>query len=176
MLDSQSYCKNFINKNWNLKNEANKYCDADCIALYQVIETFASFIFDKFQVNISSVSTLLSLAFKIFRTHFLPKELKLPVLRGKIYEAICQAYYGGLVDMFVPTKPKGTKVYPYDINSLYPTAKKDFLYPTKLIAYFRGDIRRMKEYSKLFLEKISIQKVRVPTPTGLANPILPYKK
>lgn len=111
-------------------------------------------IFDKFQINISSVSTLPSLAFKIFRTLFLPKEIKLPVLSGQIYEAISNAYYGGLVDMYIPQNPKGTKVYPYDINGLYPTVMRDFLYPTKIIAYFRGDIRRMAEYNTLFRNKL----------------------
>lgn len=70
--DFNNYKQDFANKDWNLKFEVNKYCEIDCLALYKVNESFAKFIFDLFQVNISSVSTLPSLAFKIFRTQFLP--------------------------------------------------------------------------------------------------------
>lgn len=28
---------------------------------------------------------------------------------------------GGSTDMFIPFNEPGTKVYPYDVNSLYPT-------------------------------------------------------
>nr|YP_010691070.1 DNA polymerase [Phellinus igniarius]WBU93171.1 DNA polymerase [Phellinus igniarius] len=175
LTEYQSYCKNFINNNWSLRNEAVKYCEIDCVALYQVIETFARFIFERFQINISSVSTLPSLALKIFRAHFLPKNIKIPVLTGKIYDDICQAYYGGLVDMYIPTNPDNTVVYEYDMNALYPNAMASNLYPTKLIAYFRGDIRKMTEYAKLLVENLSFLKVKETSPEGLANPILPYK-
>ena len=77
--------------NWNLKNEAIKYCEIECISLFQVLETFGKLIFDLFQINITKISTLPSLVFKIFRVHFLSKSVKLPVLSGKIYDSISQA-------------------------------------------------------------------------------------
>nr|YP_010691074.1 DNA polymerase [Phellinus igniarius]WBU93175.1 DNA polymerase [Phellinus igniarius] len=170
----KDYCKTF-NNNWNLKNEAIKYCEIDCIALYKVVETFSKLIFEKFNVNISSVSTLPSLAFKIFRTRFLPKNIKLPVLTGKIYSDIAQAYYGGHVDMYIPTNPEGEEVYNYDVNSLYPFVMKTFIYPSNIIAYFRGNILKMDSYKHLFDKYLSVVKVRVTAPSGLLHPILPYK-
>lgn len=179
-LDYNSYKQEFVNKKWNLKTEAVKYCEQDCIALYRVLETFGKFIFDLFQLNISSVSTLPSLAFKIYRAHFLPKTINLPVLVGEIYSAISQAYYGGHVDMFIPkmSDPENDLVFHYDVNGLYPNAMKSHCYPTNVFAHFYGDIRQMKEYVDLFTNEnyVSFLKVRVTTPSGITNPILPYKK
>lgn len=68
-------------------------------------------ICEMFNVNVSSVSTLPGLAFKIFRSKFLPKNIDLPVLTGKVYEDISKAFYGGHVDMYMPTNPEGDLVY-----------------------------------------------------------------
>jgi hypothetical protein len=42
--DYQNY-KSKFNKNWNLKSEAIKYCNLDCISLYQVLFIFNEMIF-----------------------------------------------------------------------------------------------------------------------------------
>ena len=42
--DYNNYCTKF-NNNWDLKLEAIKYCEIDCISLYQVIETFSKLIY-----------------------------------------------------------------------------------------------------------------------------------
>ena len=160
---------------WSVRFEAIKYCEQDCKALYEVIYTFSKFIFDKFKINVSSVATLPSLAFKIFRANFLPKGFNLPVLTGKIYKDISNAFYGGHVDMYIPTNPVGTVVFEYDINALYPYAMKENTYPGKIFAYFRGDITKMTEYVKLFNKSKSILKVKVVSPEGLENQILPVK-
>nr|YP_010470509.1 hypothetical protein N4M07_mgp055 [Inonotus hispidus]UVF37997.1 hypothetical protein [Inonotus hispidus] len=173
--DYQTYSQKFVNNNWNLKSEAIKYCEIDCIALYQVIETFSKFIFDQFKVNVSSVSTLPSLAFKIFRTNLLDKYVTIPVLFGKVYNDISQAYYGGHVDMYIPTNPEGELVYQYDVNSLYPYSMKTYKYPTSILAYFKGNIEKMAEYNKMFKSSLAILKVRVVAPENIEHPILPYK-
>ena len=147
--DYNNYYKDF-NSNWNLKNEAIKYCELDCISLFQVIETFGKLIFELFQINITNVSTLPSLAFKIFRVHYLPKSVKIPVLAGKIYDDICQAYFGGHVDMYIPSNNKSEKVYHYDVNSLYPYSMVKYNYPTNIIAYFTGNILNMSEFLNLY--------------------------
>jgi len=58
-------------KIWDFKEEAIKYCSIDCIALYQILNKFNQLIFDQFKINIVKYPTLSSLAFAIFRTHFL---------------------------------------------------------------------------------------------------------
>jgi DNA polymerase type B, organellar and viral len=68
------YKSMFDNNHWNLKNEAIKYCEIDCVSLYQVIIKFSNMIFDLFKINIHKYPTLSSIAFAIFRTHFLKKD------------------------------------------------------------------------------------------------------
>jgi hypothetical protein len=45
------YINNF-NKEWSLKDETIKYCNQDCISLYQVIDKFNDSIFNQFSINI----------------------------------------------------------------------------------------------------------------------------
>jgi hypothetical protein len=69
-----NYVKEFGNKKgglWNFKKEAIDYCKLDCISLYQILEKFNQLIFEKFNINISKYPTLSSLAFTIYRTHYL---------------------------------------------------------------------------------------------------------
>jgi hypothetical protein len=42
--------------------------------LYQVILKFSNMIFDLFKINMHNYATLSSIAFAIFRTHFLRKD------------------------------------------------------------------------------------------------------
>jgi hypothetical protein len=159
------------------KDESIRYCIADCIALYQVLNNFNQVIYNLFEVNISESPTLPSLAFRIFRTNFLDN-IKIPVLKGQIYKDISKSYYGGHVDMYKPTNDFNTKVYQYDVNALYPSAMLSNQYPTKLVGYFIGDISKIFEYkhiSPLVNDKyIGFFKVEVSAPS-LLNPILPYK-
>ena len=53
------------------KDEAIKYCIADCVSLYQVLDSFNREIYKLFKIDISKTPTIPSLAFRIFRTHFL---------------------------------------------------------------------------------------------------------
>ena len=64
--------------------------------------------------------TLPSLAFAIFRTHYM-EENTIYTLTGQIKEDIRISYTGGSVDMYIPTNPKGSNIYCYDVNSLYPS-------------------------------------------------------
>ena len=92
-------------------------------------------IFSKFQLNIRRYPTLSSLAFGIWRTHYIDlpnkedkdktiNKLKIEnavhKLTGNIADHIRHGYTGGAVDMYIPTNPEGTLVYCYDVNSLYP--------------------------------------------------------
>ena len=132
--------KNSFNNNWSLKNEAIKYCEIDCISLYQVIFKFSDLIFSLFSKNIHHYPTLPSLAFGIFRSNFM-KEENIPQLSGKIANDIKQGYTGGAVDMYIPKPPKGVKIKGYDVNSLYPKQMSDKLMPIGFPTYFEGNIR-----------------------------------
>ena len=170
-----NYCENFKDKNWSLKDEAIRYCSIDRKSLFEVITTFSHQIFEKFSINVSSVSTLPSLAFKIFRAHYLDKNVKLPVLTGRFYDSISQAYYDGHVDMYIPKNFDGELTFKYDVNSLYPSVMFEYKYPSKILAYFRGDITMMDQYKDVFEKNLSVLKVKVTAPEGILHPILPYK-
>src|SRR6266404_3614388 len=70
-----------------MRDETIKYCNIDCISLYQVINKFNTLIFNLFEMNIHKYPTLSSLAFAIFRTHFLI-ENTIPQISGQIAKDI----------------------------------------------------------------------------------------
>lgn len=126
--------------NWSLKNESIRYCKIDCISLYQVIFKFNDLIFGLFGKNVHHYPTLPSLAFAIFRSNFMEKEI-VPQLSGKIANDIRTSYTGGAVDMYIPEPPKGVEIKGYDVNSLYPKQMYDRLMPIGVPTYFEGDIK-----------------------------------
>ena len=103
------YCEQF-NNNWSLKNESIKYCEDDVISLYQILLKFSVMIFELFKISIHKFPTLSSIAFAIFRTHFLLIDT-IPQLSGQIAKDIRSSYTGGAVDMYIPRPPKGVKIY-----------------------------------------------------------------
>jgi DNA polymerase type B, organellar and viral len=137
--DYNKYKTNFKDK-WNLKLEAVKYCEIDCISLYQVIFKFNNMIFDLFSKNIHNYPTLPSLAFAIFRSNFM-KEENIPQLSGKIAKDIREGYTGGAVDVYIPQSKPGVILKGLDVNSLYPSRMKSCLMPVGFPTYFKGDIR-----------------------------------
>nr|YP_009487201.1 hypothetical protein [Russula abietina]AWB36103.1 hypothetical protein [Russula abietina] len=136
--DYENYVCSF-NKNWNLKNEAIKYCNIDCVSLYQVIEKFNHLVFELFSINIHKFLTLPSLAFAVFRTKFM--EFKnIPQLKGKVEKDIRAGYTGGSVDVFIP---RGKNIKCYDVNSLYPFIMYSKEMPIGKSTYFEGNILKI---------------------------------
>ena len=141
----------------------------DCKILYDIIIKFYNEIKELFNVNILRVSTLPSLAFKIFRTHF--NNFSIPITFMEEYNDFKKAYFGGHVDVY---RPYGKNLFYYDINSLYPSVMKDYKYPTDIIGKFIGDIRLVSAYEHYFNNNLGIYKVKVKAP-NIKNPILPVK-
>lgn len=164
------YCNNtkFNNNNWNLRTETIKYCELDCLVLYQILSKFSDNIFKLFRIDILRHSTLSSLAFAIYRTNYL-KDAKIPLIHGEIYNFIKQSYTGGSVDVYKPVNEAGEKVYRYDVNSLYPYAMKHFPMPTGNPTYFEGDILKTSEYSN---KPYGIFEVDVVAPAIIKYPLL----
>jgi DNA polymerase type B, organellar and viral len=159
-----NYSKKF-NNNWNLREETIKYCNIDCISLYQVIIKFNNLIFGLFKINIHKYPTLPSLAFAIYRSNFMMDSI-IPQLSGKIANAIRSSYTGGAVDMYVPKPPKGKKVYCYDVNALYPSQMKTNLMPVGTPIYFKGNIRDFNKNAFGFFY------CKIKAPDKLEHPIL----
>jgi DNA polymerase type B, organellar and viral len=157
--------KSKFNNNWCLRNEVIKYCEDDVISLYQILIKFNTMIFDLFKLTIQKYPTLSSLAFAIFRTHFLRKD-EIPQLSGQIEKDIRSSYTGGAVDMYLPRLPKGEKMFCYDVNSLYPYVMKEFDMPTGKPIKFFGDIRKYEPDAFGFFY------CKITTPDNLKHPIL----
>ena len=158
-----NYCNNFKNKTWNLRNETIKYCQIDCISLYQVIFKFNNMIFNLFGKNIHKYPTLPSLAFAIFRSNFM-EENSIPQLSGKIAKDIRTSYTGGAVDVYIPINKKGTEIYWYDVNALYPSQMHDQLMPVGNAIFFKGDIRKVDPdaFGFFYCEIVAPDKIKHP--------------
>jgi DNA polymerase type B, organellar and viral len=153
---------NSYSGSWNLRNEAIKYCNIDCISLHQVISKFNELIFKLFELNIHNFQTLPSLAFAIFRSQFMGDE-NIPKLSGKISENIRQGYTGGAVDMYIP---KGKNIYCYDVNSLYPSQMQSKDMPVGQIFNFEGDITLIDPKAFGFFY------CKITAPDNIKHPIL----
>jgi DNA polymerase type B, organellar and viral len=137
----------------------------DCISLYQVLVKFNNLIFKYFKINIHKYPTLSSLAFAIFRTHFLKADT-IPQLLGKVASDIREGYTGGAVDVYIPFNEENTNIYCYDVNSLYPSVMQNFEMPVGKPTLFYGDIRKVDPKAFGFFY------CKIKTPDNLMHPIL----
>jgi len=133
-------------------------------------------------MNIVKYPTLPSLAFGIFRTHFLiPKDQidkdkegnpkitlsKIHMLSGQISKDIREGYTGGAVDMYIPKPSKGVKIHCYDVNALYPYVMSKFKYPIGNPTYFEGNVLKKDPNAFGFFH------CKIIAPDNLKHPILP---
>ena len=164
------------NKVWNFKDEAIKYCKTDCVALFEVLKIFNQYVFEAFELNPHKSLTLSSLAMRIFKANYMPKNTLFKIL-GKVEEDIKESYTGvpaGAVDVYIPTnaysdnygKTKYETLFNYDKNSLYPTGMVLFDMPTGKPIAFEGDIRKVDPNAYGFFY------CKITTPDYLEHPIL----
>nr|AAC33727.1 B type DNA polymerase [Cyclocybe aegerita] len=163
MEEYNNYKSNF--KVWNFREEAIKYCNLDCISLYEILYKFNTLVFNKFELNINKYPTLPSLSFALFKTKYL-KENEVHMLSGSIATNIRKSYTGGSVDMYIPLIEKDSKIFIYDINSLYPFSMKSFKFPIGNPTFFKGDITRINKDAFGFFY------CKIITPEYLEHPIL----
>jgi hypothetical protein len=137
---------------WNFQIEVIKYCKLDCKVLHEILVYFNSLIFNHFSINVHTkhILTLPSLAMRIFKAHFMPENTIYQLL-GNVEMAIRESYTGGAVDVYKPHNFKSivnviyrkirslfTKLYYYDVNSLYPYVMAYFDMPIGKPTYFEG--------------------------------------
>ena len=103
----------------------------------------------------------------------LPNGIKIHQISGQVEKDIRQAYTGGAVDVYIPHNRKGsflsrifTKLYYYDVNSLYPFVMATLPMPIGLIKTFEGDIRRVNPNAS------GIFYCNITSPTNIKHPIL----
>jgi hypothetical protein len=162
---------------WNLKSETIKYCEQDCITLYEILVKFNELIFQNWSINIHKYPTLPSLTFGIFRSNFL-EMYTIPKIGGTMFNDIRESYTGGHTDIY---HGFGKNLNIYDINSLYPTAMKFFDMPVGPVYYFEGNIDNFKSFLKNLFNDFSNKKafgffyVKVTTPEFMERPLLQVK-
>lgn len=159
------YQKGFTEHGWSFKEEAIKYCEKDCISLYQILTKFNELVFKEFRINMHNYSTIASLSYAKFRTNSLKKGV-LPVIEGKVYEDLRQGYIRGHVDMYIPINEINTKVIVLDVISQYPFVMQNYPMPIGDPTYFKGDILKYEPdaYGFFYCE--------VTTPKYLKHPII----
>jgi hypothetical protein len=112
-----SNARDLLNQD-DFRKDLIKYCLQDCISLWHILDKFNQLIFDKYQLNIHNYPALASLAFAIFRSHFL-KTNKIPKITGAAFTNIQKSYTGGHCDVYHLYSNKECRLY--DFVSLYPS-------------------------------------------------------
>jgi hypothetical protein len=163
--DYNKYKDSFNNKTWIFRDEAIRYCELDCISLYQILSKFNTLIFDRFKLNINNYPTLPSLSFAIFRSQYLTDN-SIHMISGDIANDIRQGYTGGACDMYIPRPIENKKIYGYDVNSLYPFVMANNKLPIGNPTYFSGDITKVDKDAFGFFY------CNITSPDNLKNPIL----
>lgn len=162
-LEEYNLFKSEFKGEWKFREEAIKYCEQDCVTLYQVINKFNELIFERFKKNIWSYPTLPSLALAIYRSNYL-KGFKIPKIIGITANEIKSGFTGGSTDMFIPYSNK--PIYVYDVNSLYPYVMANMDMPVGKIKNFQGDITKTDPEAFGFFD------VEIKAPKDLKIPIL----
>ena len=164
----------FKSKFWSFQEESIKYCQLDCQSLHEVLTKFNELIFNEFKVNINKSLTLPSLAMRIYKTHFMPAN-SIYQLGGEVEQAIRESYSGGAVDVYIPHNRKSvlskqlTKLFYYDVNSLYPSVMLNNPMPIGLPTAFEGNIRLVEPDAYGFFY------CNITSPALLKHPLLQRK-
>ena len=171
----ESIVSEYKGKMWSFQQEAIKYCKLDCKTLHEILVKFNELIYNEFQININKPLTLPSLAMRIYKTHYMPKDTIYQLL-GRPEWNIRESYTGGAVDVFIPHNRITSfiekvnaffiKLYYYDVNSLYPFVMATKNMPTGKPVAFEGDIRQIDPNAFGFFY------CKIKSPDYLQHPIL----
>jgi hypothetical protein len=93
-------------------------------------------------------------------------KINIPQLSGQISKDIRLSYSGGAVDMYIPFNETNTKVFVYDVNSLYPFTMDEFNMPVGNPVLFEGNIRAIDPNAFGFFY------CKITAPDNLKHPIL----
>nr|QWO71407.1 DNA polymerase [Termitomyces sp. K2P1] len=117
-LEYSKIAEEFKDKNWILKDELLKYMKNDIVSLYQIIDKFSKELYELENLNITSVSTLSTIALNTYLTkYYNEKKTPIHIPRYANYLDIKNAYFGGRVEVL---KGYAENIYIYDVVSLYP--------------------------------------------------------
>ena len=143
------------------------YCFRDCEIVIEFVKKISN-IYSLF--NIRMRSTYASNAKAIWQTAFLKEK---QYVRDEYDEVFRDAYYGGRCEVFI-SRLETSKLYYYDINSMYPFVMlMDMPDPSTF--------KEIHNYKKPFFLKIlkkyeGVAELTVKCPEDLNIPVLPYRK
>lgn len=144
------------------------YLKQDIRLLGGILVAAQKLFFNAYGVDIVDCMTTSSLSLRIFRMRYFDAD-SFPIPRSasnNVDSFIRRAYYGGHAEAYIP---KGTNLYYYDVNSLYPYVMQNFDMPAGHPIWYRSfdgmDLSDM--YG--FIEAL------VRSPEGLNRPFLPYR-
>lgn len=140
-----------------------EYSIQDSVALCKALELAQSNYWSNYNVDITTIVSASSLAFKIFRVNYLKHKLPIPNISEDRF--IRDSYFGGATEIY---KASGLKLHYIDVNSLYPYAMLK-----KMPFNFKGFIKNM---SNINLDNFfGFVKVEVTCPSNVLKPLLPYR-
>ena len=149
--------------NLPLLNDFKEYSIQDSVSLLKALTKAQLIYLNKYTVDLSRVWSTSTLSLKIFRQHFLNKEI--PILSYDLDREIRPGYFGGSTDYF---HKYGENLYYYDVNTLYPKAMCNQM-PCEYI-------ETVDDCTNIKLEDIfGYCKAKIITPNNLMYPLLPHK-
>ena len=144
-------------------NLFKEYSIQDSKSLWEALLQAQAQYWDDYTVDITSIVSASSLAFKIFRTKYLKQSIQIPLPEEDRY--VRESYFGGATDVY---KAFGKLLHYIDVNSLYP-----FAILHRIPFNIKGFI---KDMSNVDLNKFfGFVKVEVTCPDTVTRPILPVK-
>jgi len=153
-----------ILNNDNLLQSFLDYAIQDSNTLFDVLIKAQLYYLDNLSVDITSILSLPSLSFKIFRSKFL--NVNIPTLKSSQDTFIRKGYFGGATDYYKAYIKKGKQ---YDVNSLYPDSMLKQSMPFKIInVYSNMDNIILNDFFGFALAKLTC-------PKTMERPMLPYK-
>lgn len=139
------------------------YNEHDCRGLHEVLEQF----FDTFDI---CSETIASHAMRVFRSHFLKRELWQP--HREVEEFVRKAYTGGRCEIF---RYDRADLNHYDVNSLFPTAMLEpvpieYLFQSRKIpdddSEFIGFYHARVDYPETYLPSLPYKAEKLYFPVG----------
>jgi len=140
-----------------------QYCIRDAEIVLKAITDFSKFLFDRWQVNITS--TIAGIALRIFFTYYLNEDIKV----SSLDRYFRNSYFGGRTEVVDRRGEWIENVYYYDFNSLYPSVMRDYPLPDP------SSFKMSSHPSiKLIMEFEGVSEVDIYIP-DMHYPPLPYR-
>lgn len=132
-----------------------KYLEHDCKGLYEALEKFWSWSVNQ---KAGKASTIAAQSMRVLRTYL---DQGLPYLSQEIDKHVRSAYFGGRTEIFKPAyRSNGrTRLYCYDVNSLYPFVMHENEFPTKYL----GEVNQyVPNHFGIYNVEVEVPQMHIP--------------